>query len=158
MPKEEKEEEFKVVDKRRLLSEEAAQEEEREEKARPPSSTPLEEPKAPTPKETESAPPAEEKGRIQVPGSESGADIMIAIRLCMKILSDNAFFLLGLVRHPETGQIVKDPHQAKVAIDCLQAIFEKTKEQFNELEKKELRALLSELQMNYLSQAPKNLS
>lgn len=156
----EQDQEFKVVDRRRLLlgedePSESSQAEEKpaEQEDRVDRLVEEMQQKEPTDQKTRSETEQEgqPRGSDAVTSPQAGADIMIAVKLCIKILADNAYFLLGMVRHPETGQVYLEPGQAKIAIDCLEAIFEKVSDQFNALDKREIRALISDLKMNFVS-------
>lgn len=59
---------------------------------------------------------------------------------------------LGKLINPMTGETDRDLVQAKITIDMLDMIREKTKGNLNETEKQVLDRVLMELQMNYVTE------
>jgi hypothetical protein len=123
---EEKKEGFKFVDKRKREQEEV--EEEKEEVKE------------------------EEKVIEESPQAEivSIKDILIWFT---NILIGNTWVWLGLVEHPETHQFHKDLTQAKISIDCIEFFLNKLDGFLSELEKRELRSIIAELQINFVNQS-----
>lgn len=75
------------------------------------------------------------------------------LKFFISTLVANAWFFMGLIAHPETKEIKKDLKQAKVAIDVISLLFEKMQDNLQELEKKEIRAVIADLQINYINQS-----
>lgn len=94
-----------------------------------------------------------EEGEEQQQGP---SDIYSVLGYCMSILASEAWQLLGLIADPQTGEAGQDLAQAKVAIDAagdLAARLEAAPGEFvPEALKRDLRTLLQDLRLNYVSQ------
>lgn len=77
----------------------------------------------------------------------------VLISLFINILSAKAWQHMGLQVKPGTDKIEKDLELAKLAISSVEALIEKLEPQINEDEKKKLKALLTDLQINFAKQA-----
>ena len=77
----------------------------------------------------------------------------VLISLFINILSAKAWQHMGLQVEPGTDKIEKDLELAKLAISSVEALIEKLEPQINEDEKKKLKALLTDLQINFAKQA-----
>ena len=84
------------------------------------------------------------------------SDIYSVLGYCMSILASEAWQLLGLIADRQTGEAQQDLAQAKVAIDAagdLAARLEAAPIAFvPEALKRDLRTLLQDLRLNYVSQ------
>lgn len=84
------------------------------------------------------------------------SDIYSVLGYCMSILASEAWQLLGLIADPQTGEARQDLAQAKVAIDAagdLAARLEAAPGEFvPDALKRDLRTLLQDLRLNYVSQ------
>jgi hypothetical protein len=60
---------------------------------------------------------------------------------------------MGLLVDPKSGKIEKDMVQAKVAIDTVGFIIEKLEGRLQDQEMRELRTLLSNLQLNFVARS-----
>ena len=70
-------------------------------------------------------------------------------------LRDKAWAYLGKVSHQETGEILMDLKEAKLAIDSLEAIYDLLKEKVKKEELKPLEMDLTNLRLNFVSLANK---
>lgn len=139
MAEKEEKESFKVVDKRKGG--------EKEEEPEGKKST-VEEKEEEEPKEEEKKEEKEEK----IPEGKE-VDTPSLLKICISILSGGAWSWLGLTAHPQTGKIKRDLQQAKLAIDSISLLFNQIEDKLNELERKEIKALLADLQINYVNQS-----
>jgi len=84
------------------------------------------------------------------------SDIYSILGYCMSILASEAWQLLGLIADQTTGEAHQDLAQAKVAIDAagdLAARLEAAPAEFvPDALKRDLRTLLQDLRLNYVSQ------
>lgn len=134
---EKKEDGFKFVDRRGRVKEEG--EEKEEEKKEEP------EEKEEEKKEKEKE---EEKEK-----TEEEANIQNLLKWFISILIGNTWVWLGLVKHPQTQKINKDLPQAKISIDCINFLYKEIESFLSELEKREIRSILAELQINFVNQS-----
>ena len=141
MAEKEEEEPFKFVDKRKR-GEEEEEPEEKKSTVHGPQSTEEE------PKEEEKKEEKEEK----IPEGKE-VDTLSLLKICISILSGGAWSWLGLTAHPQTGKIKRDLQQAKLAIDSISLLLNQIEDKLNELERKEIKALLADLQINYVNQS-----
>jgi hypothetical protein len=80
-------------------------------------------------------------------------DVYTLIRSFIGLLGAQAWQWMGLVKNPSTGQIEKDLVQAKVAIDTVAALIAQTEGKLSSPEAEELRAMLSDLRINFVRQS-----
>jgi len=84
------------------------------------------------------------------------SDIYSVLGYCMSILASEAWQMLGLIADQRTGEAKQDLAQAKVAIDAageLGARLEAAPPEFvPDALKRDLRTLLQDLRLNYVSQ------
>jgi len=140
---EEQEKNFKVKDKRRVKADKPAQEPEPE---------PVETVETPD----EAAPSAEEipEEREQAETAEEAAmpvpNVTDWLRYTAMVLSELAWQQMGLRLAPGQKEATVDMAQAKLAIDTIVFITDKLHPTMNEQERKEIRALVSDLQLNFV--------
>lgn len=146
MAEKEEEEPFKFVDKRKRGKEEE-EPEKKKSTVHGPQST-VEEKEEEEPKEEEKKEEKEEK----IPEGKE-VDTPSLLKICISILSGGAWSWMGLTAHPQTGKIKRDLQQAKLAIDSISLLFNQIEDKLNELERKEIKALLADLQINYVNQS-----
>ncbi len=129
---------FTFVDKRRAAAE-----------------TPLEEPAVPA------AEPVTEASEMSGAspdddGPDGPSDVYSVLGYCMSILASQAWQMLGLIADQRTGEAKQDLAQAKVAIDAvgdLAVRLEAAPAEFvPDALKRDLRTLLQDLRLNYVSQ------
>ena len=70
-------------------------------------------------------------------------------------LATAAWSQLGKIPHPATNKIEKDLEQAKVSIDFLQMLLEKTQGNLKPKEKELLQNTVTDLQLNFADEAGK---
>lgn len=150
---EEESEGFTVRDRRRFTTEEAPAAPSSE-----PSPTPA---PAPVPSPEPIAMTAEDFGPIdeseemdEMMGEENGAlpDVYSILLLFLNEMRSLAWLRMGLVANPSTGQIERDLQQAKVAIDTAAFLASELEPVVAPEERLPLRALISDLQMNFVEQ------
>lgn len=77
-------------------------------------------------------------------------DVYAILGFTSSMLAETAWQLLGIRLAPGQKELAKDLPQAKVAIDTLVFISDKLQPHISEEERKYLRAIVSDLQMNYV--------
>ena len=81
-------------------------------------------------------------------------------QLFMQLLSifySSAMVALGKLKNPATDQIERNIEQAKLSIDILDLIKEKTKNNLTDSQKRTLEGLLTDLRLNYIDESNKDL-
>lgn len=134
----EEEQGFEVVDKRKVTMDESG-----EVHANPDAETEEAQPQS----EAEEAAP-DLSGLPEV-------DVYSLLRYFIAMLSAQAWQWLGLVKSPLTGAVERDLDQAKVAIDTISALAVQMEAKSSATEQAELRAMLSDLRINYVQQSAK---
>jgi len=76
-------------------------------------------------------------------------DTYALLRLFVSILSAQAWQQMGLRVKIGTDKIEKDFERARVAIDCIAFLVDKLEPRVADQEKKEMRRLLTDLQINF---------
>lgn len=94
----------------------------------------------------EEAPPQERE-------VEGPSDVWELLTAFIGLLSEMAWRKMGLLVDPKSGKIEKDMVQAKVAIDTVGFIIEKLEGRLQDQEMRELRTLLSNLQLNFVARS-----
>ncbi len=140
---------FTVRDRRRFLSEETSADAPQAEAA---AAAP-----APATVEAQTGPPEElleneEDDDLGIPGDGSLPDIYAVLAMFLGELRSLAWLRMGLVANPGTGQIERDMPQAKVAIDTVAFLAQQLEPTVPAEDRLPLRALVSDLQMNYVEQ------
>lgn len=74
------------------------------------------------------------------------------IGLFVGLLSEQAWRHIGLRMDPRTREVKKDFERARVAIDCVAFLIEKLEPNLGDDEKRRLRTLLTDLQVNFVKQ------
>jgi hypothetical protein len=148
----EEEETFTFVDKRRTRQD-AAPEQGDDTEAQ---AAKAEEPASPLSSEVSD----EDAGDAEFAG-EGPPDTYSLIGYCVSLLSADAWQKLGLMADPQTGQAVSDLTQAKVAIDAVGSLAgyleAAPREAVPDNLRRELRTLLNDLRLNYVSQQNQSL-
>jgi hypothetical protein len=83
-------------------------------------------------------------------------DVYSVLALFLGELRNLAWLRMGLVANPGTGQIERDMAQAKVAIDTVAFLAQQIEPYMPAQERLPLRALVSDLQMNFVEQSKRN--
>lgn len=73
----------------------------------------------------------------------------------LNVLQAKAWQYLGLLVHPENGEIFIDLNEARHAIDLFELIFNNLKNVFSPSIKKEMEMNLTNLQLNYVEKLKK---
>jgi len=64
-------------------------------------------------------------------------------------LENKAWAYLDMVAHPETQKHKKDAHEARVAIDAIDALFKSIETDLDPSEKKDIQVRLTNLRLNF---------
>ena len=103
------------------------------------------------------AEPKEATTQEQAAGEEKftlpPVDVYLLLKSFIGLLGAHAWQWMGLVKNPATGQIEKDMAQAKVAIDSISALINQLEGKVDPAEQRELRGMLSDLQVNFVRQS-----
>ena len=127
---------YEVKDKRRVNADGTVNEESAE----------AEEAKAEAPQE-QAGVPGEEQAEIPPP------NVYAILQFVLGLLAEQAWELMGIRLAPGQKEQVTDLAQAKVAIDTIVFIADKLHPQVGEEERKALRGLISDLQINFVQQS-----
>lgn len=103
----------------------------------------------------------EEAASLLADGGEMGEagelpDVYAVLALFLGELRNLAWLRMGLVANPGTGQIERDMDQAKVAIDTVAFLAQQLEPTVAPQERLPLRALVSDLQINFVEQTKKS--
>lgn len=74
------------------------------------------------------------------------------ILMCIEILHQGAWIAMGLIANPVTGKIERDLAQARMAIDSVAFLAEKVEGDLDEATRREIKRVVSDLQMNFVRQ------
>ena len=137
-PEESQEPTYEVKDKRRVnadgtLKEEAQQAEQ----------VPQEEAAAETPEQAEAETGAEQE---EMPPP----NVYAVLQFVLGLLVEQSWELMGIRLAPGQKEMVKDLPQAKLAIDTVAFISEKLQPQLDDENRRALRGMISDLQMNFV--------
>jgi hypothetical protein len=135
---------FVIVDRR--AREPETGEEAAPEAGKPPETAPEEKAEAEPEQAREPAEEAAEGEALEV------ADVYGTIAFVISLLHQQAWALMGLVPHPVTKEYTKDFEQAQLAIDCVAFLVGKLSGKVPDDEMNRLRALVSDLQLNFARQ------
>jgi|GEM_PF-1169167 len=91
------------------------------------------------------------------PDSMELPDIYAVLLEFLGILRSHAWLRMGLVPNPATGRVERDLSQAKVAIDTVGHLISQLEVVVAPEERLPLRALLSDLQIQFVEQSKKSL-
>ncbi len=72
--------------------------------------------------------------------------------MSIDILNQGAWIAMGFISNPATGAIEKDLDKARIAIDCVAFLASKVESELDESTQRELKALVSNLQVNFVQQ------
>ena len=70
-------------------------------------------------------------------------------KFLVQVLNQNCLMSLGLAKNPMTQEITKDLEAAKLNINILEMLFEKTKGNLTDEESKYLQGIITELNTKY---------
>jgi hypothetical protein len=77
-------------------------------------------------------------------------DTYVLLALFVNILSSQAWEHMGLRVKPGTDKVERDLERAKTAIDCIAFLIDKLDDHIQGSEKKRLKNLLTDLQINFV--------
>ena len=138
---------FNVVDKRKVKeSEEREEREEGEEVAAD---------GAPRSSDSSDASHSSDSQESTGPGKLPHLSVMDRMLMCIDILHQGAWVALGLVADPATGQVEKDLESARAAIDGVAFLVEKIEPSLDENTRREVKRVVSDLQINFVRQSQK---
>jgi len=101
---------------------------------------------------------AQTEDEQEIPEEMAGlppVDVYSLLRYFIGLLSAQTWQWLGLMKSPLTGAVERDLDQAKVAIDTISALVAQMDPKLTPAEQAELRAMLSDLRINYVQQSAK---
>jgi hypothetical protein len=88
-------------------------------------------------------------------GEMPTGDVYSLIGLSIMMLSEAAWQWMGLRVNPALGRVEKDINQAKIAIDSVIFLSDKIESHLSEDDKRSVKALIKDLQLNFVQQANK---
>ena len=144
------EEGFTVRDRRRFVTEETS----------PPAASPAAQPDESQHQTTahtfaETSPSQDLFGGEDLPEDAALPDVYTVLAMFLGELRNLAWLRMGLVANPATGQIERDMSQAKIAIDTVAFLASQIEGVVPAEERLPLRALVSDLQINFVEQSKK---
>ena len=81
------------------------------------------------------------------------SDVKTLSHFFISLLGNTAWQHLGLMAHPQTGEVKKDMKQAKQAIDIISFLYDTIKEDVEKEQGREIRDLLTNLSMNFVEKS-----
>jgi hypothetical protein len=97
-------------------------------------------------------PPLSEEEQRRLAEEIIAPDLHVLIASMAVSLGDQAWRMMGLVANPATGAVERDMAKAKLAIDCVQFLVDKVSPHLEEPRRRELRTLVTNLQINFVQQ------
>jgi hypothetical protein len=94
----------------------------------------------------------EKEEKAPEPLDVTSLDVYQLLELFIGILSEQTWQYIGLRVRSSSQKVEKDMPRAKVAIDCISYMIERLEPQTSDAEKNRLRALLADLQINFVRQ------
>lgn len=95
---------------------------------------------------------AESEGGVAGDQTLPDMDVWGVLQYCFILLHSQAWQAMGLVPDPATHTIKRDLEQARVAIDTASFIVSQLEPKLESKEQRNLRAMLSDLQINFVNQ------
>jgi hypothetical protein len=89
-------------------------------------------------------------GEEQVPLEP--VDVYGVVQYCISLLSGHAWQTMGLVMNPVTRKVERDLQQARIAIDCIEALYRQIEPGIAEGDARQFRQVLNDLRMNFVRQ------
>lgn len=77
-------------------------------------------------------------------------DVTALVKSLVPMMAGQAFIFMGRVDNPLQGGRTRDLMQARLAVDCAVALFEKVEPLLAPEDRTQMRQLVSELQMQYV--------
>jgi hypothetical protein len=110
--------------------------------------------------EAEASQQKEESQQTQAeeqPGDETAGmppiDAYVLLKSFIGLLGAHTWQWIGLMPNPQTGKIDKDLTQAKIAIDSIIMLAKQLEGHLNDLEERDLKDMISNLQINFVQQS-----
>jgi hypothetical protein len=94
----------------------------------------------------------EKEDKAPEPLDVTSLDVYQLLGLFIGVLSEQAWQYIGRRVRPASQKVEKDMPRAKVAIDCISYMIERLEPQASDAENNKLRALLADLQINFVRQ------
>jgi hypothetical protein len=91
--------------------------------------------------------------KIQRPPDLTAVELDDLLGLFIGILSEKAWQYMGLRLVPCRGEVEKDMAKARSAIDCVAFLMEKVTLSLSPEDSRKLRAMVTDLQLNYVKQS-----
>ena len=101
----------------------------------------------------ETAVPEEESVQSEQPEAQAVADVFSIAKWVIGIMAATAWQYMGLQVNPATGKVEKDLIQARIAVDTVVFLGDKIHPHLSEAERREIRSLISDLQVNFVQQS-----
>ena len=80
-------------------------------------------------------------------------DIVDLVESMIGVLAGEAWKWMGLVVDPATGQLRRDLDKARLAIDCVDALFKNLDPFLDEDRRRRIRTVISDLRLNFVRQS-----
>ena len=94
-----------------------------------------------------------EGAAAEAPPPMEPADVNAIVEYCMSVLSGQAWQWMGLVVNPLTRKAERDLEQARVAIDCVEALFRQVESRLPQAQARQFRQVLTVLRVNFVRQS-----
>ncbi len=75
----------------------------------------------------------------------------------LSVFYSSAMMALGKIKNPSTDKIERNLEQAKISIDILELIKDKTKNNLTDSQKRMVEGLLTDLRLNFVDESNKDL-
>ncbi len=75
----------------------------------------------------------------------------------LSVFYSSAMMALGKLKNPSTDKIERNLEQAKISIDILELIKDKTKNNLTDSQKRMVEGLLTDLRLNFVDESNKDL-
>ena len=98
-------------------------------------------------------PPGEQAAEAPPKEEERAPDVYTVALWAIGLLASAGWQSMGLQINPATGKAEKDLQHASVAIDCVTALSDRISRHLDESQRRELRGLVSDLQINFVNQS-----
>ena len=95
----------------------------------------------------------EETVQSEQPEAQAVADVFSIAKWVIGIMAATAWQYMGLQVNPATGKVEKDLIQARIAVDTVVFLGDKIHPHLSESERREIRSLIGDLQVNFVRQS-----
>ncbi|MFQ6096754.1 MAG: DUF1844 domain-containing protein [Armatimonadota bacterium] len=97
--------------------------------------------------------PGQEKGPEETAQAPQVVTVQDLVKGTIELLSAQAWQRLGLMVDPQTKQIEKDVEQARLAIDCVEALLKQLDAHLSDDERRTFEGVLTNLKVNFVRQS-----